>query len=155
MSTVAASKARLRVRAGLFIGIAAFMLVSPLHRALGGRSPWLRDWLLYRDIGVGLVEAQFAVVDVHGERAVDRFVVLGVPRGRSAADLTHIRGEAGLHRVCRRLCAALGPGTDLRVRARIATIDGWAEIEDGAANRCGPGEPRPIRAGTTPRELHD
>jgi len=155
VSTVPASKARLRVRAGLFIGIAAFMLISPLHRALGGRSPWLRDWLLYRDIGVGLVEAQFAVVDVHGERAVDRFVVLGVPRGRSAADLTHIRGEAGLHRVCRRLCAALGPGSELRVRARIATTSGWAQIDDGQTDRCGPTGPRPIRRDAVPRELHD
>lgn len=139
------------MRACLLIVIGGFMLVSPLHRALGGRSPWLRDWVLYRDVGVGLVAAEFSKRDGDGEVGIDRFAVL---KERSSR-LTHIRGESGLYGVCRRLCAALGPGTDLRVRARIATIDGWAEIDDGSANRCGPGEPRPIRAGTTPRELHD
>mgnify|MGYP000443908980 CR=1 FL=1 len=147
-----ASLARLRVRACVLVGAAVFMLVSPLHRVLGGKSPYLRDWLLYRDVGVGLVTAEFFVREGTEERAIDRFMVLGETRGPTTMQ---IRGEAGLHGLCRRLCAALGPGTDLRVRARVATIDGWAEIDDRTIDRCGPVPPHPIRAGTMPRRLHD
>src|SRR5688572_10962580 len=130
------------------------MLVSPLHRVLGGRSPWLRDWLLYRDVGVGLVTARFHVVSDGGEVTVDRFEVLKERRG-VVSPISHMRGEEGLERVCRRLCAALGPGTDLRVRARIATRTGWADIDDGSHDRCAPQGPRRIRVDATPRRLHD
>ena len=59
------------------------------------------------------------------------------------------------HRVCAQLCAALGPGADLRVHARIATITGWAELERGEHDRCGPMPPRPVRLDAHPRGLHE
>lgn len=152
----APSPARLRLRAGLLLGLAAFILLSPAHRVLGGRSPYLRDWMLYRDVGVGLVQARFAVRDADGsERPIDRFAVLKLRPGPGARKLTHITGEAGLHVVCHQLCAALGPGTDLRVHARIATITGWADLDRGEHDRCRPQPPRPIIPGTSPRRLHD
>jgi hypothetical protein len=49
----------MRTRAGVLLVLGGFMLVSPVYRVLGGRSPYLRDWMLYRDVGVGLVEARF------------------------------------------------------------------------------------------------
>lgn len=139
----------------MLVGVAAFMLVSPLHRVLGGRSPYLRDWVLYRDVGVGLVEAQFSRRVGEEEEEVDRYTALGVRRGTAPRSLTHIDGEAGLYAVCRQLCAALGAGTDLRVRARIATTGGWATIDEGTLDRCGPQPPRPVRRDVRPRRLHD
>ena len=132
------------------------MLASPAHRVLGGRSRYLRAWMLYRDVGVGLVEARFVRRAADGsEQPVDRFVALGVRRGSAPRALTHIEGEAGLHRVCTQLCAALGPGADLRVYARIATTSGWAEVERGEHDRCQPVPPRPVRPDVRPRSLHD
>lgn len=157
MSDAAIGRARLRTRAGLLLALGAFILVSPAYRVLGGRSPYLRDWMLYRDVGIGLVEARFTRRDADGrERPVDRFAALGLRRGASAPrTLTHITGEAGLHRVCTQLCAALGPGADLRVYARIATTAGWAELDHGERDRCRPGPPTPVRPDARPRRLHD
>lgn len=151
------SPARLRLCAGLLLGLAGFMLLSPAHRVLGGRSPYLRDWILYRDVGVGLVKARFTTRSADGhERPVDRFAALKLRPGPSAPrTITHISGEAGLHAVARQLCAALGPGTDLRAHARIATTTGWADLDHGDHNRCLPQSPHPLRPEATPRRLHD
>jgi len=113
--------------------------------------------MLYRDVGVGLVHARFTTRDADGrEQPLDRFSALAVRRGPSAPRwLTHISGEAGLHRVSRQLCAALGPGAELRTYARIATIHGWAELDRGEHDRCLPQPPHPLRTDTTPRSLHD
>lgn len=151
------SPARLRLRAGLLLGLGGFVLASPAHRALGGRSPYLRDWMLYRDVGVGLVQARFLRHTADGHTTpIDRFQTLKLPAGAGAPRwLTHISGETGLHRVCSQLCAALGPGADLRVHARIATTTGWAELDHGDHDRCQPQPPHPIRPEATPRRLHD
>jgi hypothetical protein len=90
---------RLRARAAVLVVVAGFMLASPAHRVFGGRSPYLRDWMLYRDVGVGLIEARFVRRDAQGEHAVDRFAALGVQRASAPRSLTHLQGEAGLHRV--------------------------------------------------------
>lgn len=155
-----ASPARLRLRAGLRLALAAFILLSPAHRVFGGRSPWLPDWVLYRDLGVGLVHARFTTLDTTldpaREQPLDRFTALGFRRGPTAPRwLTHIAGEPGLHKVARQLCATLPPGHELRVHARIATTSGWAELEHGDRDRCLPQPPHPLRTDTTPRSLHD
>ena len=140
----------------MLLALAGFMLLSPAYRVLGGRSPYLRDWMLYRDVGVGLVEARFFRRAADGsEQPLDRFAALGVRRGSAPRALTHITGEAGLHGVCARLCAALGPGADVRVYARIATTSGWAQLDRGEHDRCQPAPPRPVRTDVSPRRLHD
>lgn len=150
------TSARLRLRAALLLGLGGFILASPAHRALGGRSPYLRDWMLYRDVGVGLVEARFYTRDRDGHTtAIDRFAALKLPRSVAPRWLTHIAGETGLYRVCSQLCAALGPTADLRVDARIATTTGWTDLERGEHDRCRPQPPHPLRPDATPRRLHD
>lgn len=149
---------RVQVRGAVFVALAAWILLAPaLPHVLGRHRPYARDWMLYHAIGVGVIEARFFVRGPDGdERPLDRFAALGVPDPRRAPQhLRRIDGEAGLHRVAQQLCAALGPGAQLRAHARIATETGWLEIHAGERDLCGPQPPHPVRPGAAPRGLHD
>lgn len=120
-------------RTWVFVLVLAAIVVGPVHlRWLGGA---LDGWSMYHDLGVGMIDARFVRRTAGGEE-VDldpRVVLRSEPRPVSR----RLRGRAELAAQGRRLCAALGPGADVRVYARQATLAGWTVMASGETDLCG------------------
>jgi hypothetical protein len=102
----------------------------------------LPRWTMFGSVGFGLTQVRFWQVDAAGEKTpVDRFAVLDVNPLDQPPGVWRLHGEADLKRLGRHLCRALGPGTDLRVRARTATRRGWKREAKEAGNLCEPKAP--------------
>ena len=131
----AGSIAAVRLRLAIFLGIAAFIVGGPVaEQFFGVRTPALRSWTMFSGIGLGIIDVSFAMRQPDGSfRVIDRFEVLGVRRG---GKLKRIESEEELDTVVRELCALLGPGTDLRVKARQGRRSGWQTIRTDAKNAC-------------------
>lgn len=131
-------------RAILFVAALAAILAGPGR--LGGtasRAP-LRGWAMYRDLGVGLVDARWVRVAGGGEAPLEPAAVL--PGGREGAAGRRLVGRGPFLGLGRQLCRALGPGAEVRAYARIATPEGWETLEAGEHDHCGPA----ARAGARP-----
>ena len=118
-----------------FLAIAAFMFAGPmLEQIFGARTAFWRSWTMFSGIGIGLVDASFASPRPDGTLSpIDRFVLLGAkPEGR----LKRIESQDELTTIIARLCTALGPGADLRVKARQATTSGWKPLRWDDKNAC-------------------
>ncbi|MBK1865871.1 hypothetical protein [Taklimakanibacter albus] len=124
-----------RIRLLAFLAIAVFMLAGPvIEQFAGTRTVFWRSWTMFSGIGIGLVDASFSVRQPDGTSApIDRFAVLGERRN---GKLRRIETSEELTSIIERLCAALGSGADLRVKARQATRDGWRIINTGEQNAC-------------------
>jgi hypothetical protein len=135
-SSQSARARRLRLLA--FVAILAFELGEPAYRQVfGGTNRFVRKWIMFEGIGLGVVDARFSEALPDGRSvAVDRFATLGLNRTSSPRDVRRIVHESNLRAVGQRLCAASAPGTDLRVVARIAERSGWRLIENGERNLC-------------------
>jgi len=115
----------------VFVLIAAFMVYGPLHRqVLGDRQVIFRQWTMFSLGGVGLLDVRFSRRFGDGNyEPVDHYETLGHPDWRQAPlELRRVVGEEQFERLADELCAALGPGADLRARVRIATPQGWRTI---------------------------
>jgi hypothetical protein len=117
-----------------FIAIAAFMVGGPVAEQIGGlRSPYIRSWIMFSAPGIGLVDASFTIRQADGSFArLDRFDALGEQRD---GKLRRINRDE-LTEIITRLCAAEGPGADIRVVARLAVRKGWRTLEAGDQNVC-------------------
>lgn len=122
-------------RGWVFALVLAAIVVGPAHlRWLGGPRPSLDGWAMYHDLGVGMVDARFVQRTAGGgELDLDLQVVL---RSEPRPVTRRIRGSADLEALGRRLCAALGPGADVRAFARLATPEGWTVVASGQQNLC-------------------
>jgi hypothetical protein len=121
-----------RIRLAIFIIIATFMLAGPvIEQFVGTRTVFWRSWTMFSGIGIGLIDASFSVPG--SLTPVDRFAALDERRN---GKLRRIETTEELTAIIRRLCAALGAGADLRVKARQATRDGWRVINTGEQNAC-------------------
>jgi hypothetical protein len=120
-----------------FAAILALEVLGPFYRhVLHGRNPIFRNWVMYRGVGLGLVDVRFVRrLPDGGETPVDRFAALGYTgRADAPLDLWRIVGRDGLARVTERLCREAAG--DLRAHARLATNDGWEELLDGDEPLC-------------------
>ena len=124
-----------RIRLAVFIAIAAFMLTGPVaEQMLGTRSTFWRSWTMFSAIGLGLVDASFQTRQPDGTlRPLDRFATLDARRDRK---VRRIVGADELTTLIERLCQALGPEADLRVKARLAMRQGWQIIRTDDRNAC-------------------
>lgn len=124
-----------RLRLIIFLSIAAFIVGGPVaEQFFGVRTPALRSWTMFSGIGLGIIDVTFATRQPDGSlRPLDRFETLGVRRG---GKLKRIESEEELDTVIRELCALLGPGTDLRVKARQGRRSGWQTIRTDDKNAC-------------------
>ncbi|RAZ90402.1 hypothetical protein DPM33_12810 [Mesorhizobium hawassense] len=124
-----------RLRFCVFIAIAAFMIAGPAaEQVFGVQSPWLRSWTMFSAIGLGVIDASFEIRQPDGALVpLDRFAMLDAPRN---GKLKWIQNPEELASVIKRLCTAAGQGSDIRVRARLATRDGWQIIHTDAENAC-------------------
>jgi len=124
-----------RIRLLAFLAIVAFMLAGPvIEQFAGTRTVFWRSWTMFSGIGIGLVDASFSVRQPDGTSApIDRFAVLDERRN---GKLRRIETSEELTSIIEQLCAALGSGADLRVKARQATRDGWRVINTREQNAC-------------------
>jgi hypothetical protein len=124
---------RRRARWIVFLAAAAWMLLSPGYvQVLGGDGSKVRSWQMFHRRGVGICAARF---DERGRR-VDRYALLGFDRDRAPAEVRRIRDERAARALARRMCAALGPGADLRVQLRCGERDGLRAVLDREENLC-------------------
>lgn len=124
-----------RIRLVIFMAVAAFMLAGPvIEQLVGTRTVFWRSWTMFSGIGIGLIDASFSVRQPEGSlMSVDRFVTLDERRN---GKLRRIETPEELTAIIERLCASLGAGADLRVKARQATRDGWRSLNMGEQNAC-------------------
>jgi hypothetical protein len=124
-----------RLRLAAFLVIAAFMIAGPAAEQIFGlRTAFLRSWTMFSGIGLGVIDASFAIRQPDASLApLDRFAMLGAPRN---GKLKHIETRDELASIIKRLCAAAGQGADIRVSARQGTSDGWRVVHTDTANAC-------------------
>jgi hypothetical protein len=136
---------RERLRALAFVTALIWIVGAPFYTQLLHPRVPLYAWDMFGKRGLDLVELRLERVAAAGPREpVERTRVLGYARPWDAPrERRRIVGEDGLHRAVAELCTRLGPGTDLRVHARLAIAggDGWRVLDDGAKNAC-PGASR-------------
>ena len=128
-----------RVRLAAFTTLFLWMAFSPIRgQVFGDQSLPFHSWTMFSSVGLGVVAATFSERLPNGrERPIDRFSLLGYESRRTAPRaFRHISGTAGVYKVARRLCDALGPEADVRVRSRVATRDGWRPGYTGESNVC-------------------
>ena len=127
------SAGRLRLLA--FLAIAGFMIAGPTaEQVFGLRTVLLRSWTMFGGIGLGVIDASFAMRQPDGTLApLDRFTMLGAPRD---GKLRRIEDRTELASIVKRLCAAAGQGADIRVSARQAVREGWRIVHTDARNAC-------------------
>ena len=134
------------IRTGLFFIILAWMALGPAYRqVVGGSSPIFRQWMMFReygaglDTGEGLMDAAF-YINTDGElEEINRFEILGYDNPKRAPEeIFEIMGKPGIERVSEKLCRELGDGADLRVKARMATTNGWKTLYNAEDNLCKP-----------------
>ncbi|MEW6144875.1 MAG: hypothetical protein AB1598_07655 [Thermodesulfobacteriota bacterium] len=132
------------IRTALFFIILAWMTLGPAYRqVLGGSSPVFRQWTMFREYGTGLhkgeglIDAAFYVAADGKLEEINRFEILGYDKPKRAPDeVFKIVGKPGIERVSARLCRHLGDNADLRVKARMATSDGWMTLYNAEKNLC-------------------
>jgi hypothetical protein len=129
-----------RLRAVAFALATLWIVGGPFYTQILHGKPPAFAWHMFGTRGLDMVEARFERARPDGTRAsIERTRVLGyaslwdAPRA-----IRRIQGEAGLRQAVAELCAKLGPGTDLRVHARLAVAggDGWRVLDDGMRNAC-------------------
>jgi hypothetical protein len=126
-----------RLRGAAFAAILAFEVLGPFYRhVLHGKNQVFRNWVMYRGVGLGLVDVRFVRHLPGGDEApVDRFAALGYASPKEApTEVWRIVGRDGLAQVTERLCRE-APG-DLRAHARLATNRGWEVLLDGGEALC-------------------
>ncbi len=85
----------------------------------------------------GLMDATFYVVNNGELTEINRFEILGYDKPKRAPEeIFRITGDSGIKRVSESLCKKLGNDTDLRVKARMATKQGWKTQYNAEKNLC-------------------
>jgi len=124
-----------RLRLVLFMAIAAFMVTGPvIEQGFGARTAFWRSWTMFSGIGLGVIDASFAIRQPDGSLVpLDRFAMLGASHD---GKLKRIEDRDELASIIMRLCEAAGQGADIRVSARQGTRDGWRIVHTDTANAC-------------------
>lgn len=137
------STARLALRGAVALGVAAFLIGAPAARQLSGaRSPYLPQWVMFVGYGLDVCAVDYWARGPEGDVEVDRFEVLGLRWVDAPRDVKRVASPAEATWLGRRLCAKMGPGTDLRMDLRCAARTGWtvkaAREDDLCAKRARP-----------------
>jgi hypothetical protein len=134
-------------RGAIFIAAAAFIIGGPLARqVLGVKSAIARPWGMYGGFARDICAVELRERRPDGsERRLDRLSLLGYARPRDApATVRRVTSAETARQQASTVCAALGPGRDVRLHLRCAERrgSGWSGIEAGEANRCVPRDTR-------------
>ncbi len=137
---VSTSRAREVLLLRLLGAFLALLLVlgGPVGRQLlGWTDKHLSRWIMFRGIGLSLVDARFYSRSAQGELTrLDRYELLSRAPGESKRAFRRLRSTKAVERMGRRLCKALGEGADVRIVSRVATRSGWRSQLSGDVNVC-------------------
>lgn len=135
MARIGSEGAAGAARSLVFVLVLAAIVVGPGHlRWLVAPRSTLDGWSMYHDLGVGLVDARFVQVTASGARLdLDPLKLL---RSEPRPISRRLRGLGEFEALGLKLCAALGPGAEVRAHARVATLEGWTVAATGDVNVC-------------------
>lgn len=126
-----------------FVVLAAWIVGGPIYKQLlGGKTKWVRPWVMYSGNSVGVVAARFETVDKKGRRKpLDHYELLDATPPfsfdeRPDKSVSMIRTKAKFQKLVDRICRKLRRRTELRAVARIGRKGGWKPLEDGERNLC-------------------
>lgn len=125
------------LRGVIFFALALFIIGGPSYRQVfGGENVLFRDWVMFRGVGLGVIELRFEHLrDGRWEpfEYVDELKRrFGVPEHRAL----RLQGLGDLLRAEREMCR-IYPEETLRDFARIGTqSDGWVELRYLDELRC-------------------
>ena len=131
------------IRLVIFLVFGSWIVLSPAYRQVfDGKSTWFPRWVMFHGFGRAVCDARFfqMVDDGSGgtvRQKIDRFEVLGKERSWSTnKSLMRMSSKGEVEKVGRRLCRALGPGSDVRVLARCGSRGHWVAKHNGKTTLC-------------------
>lgn len=122
------------VRRSLFTVLAAFILLSPAAKqVLGYEAPWVRSWVMFSGVGVGILKGSFTTRTQDGAaRELTPLEVLDLPRYpmmRSYLFPQMVMDEDGLRAFAAPYCERVGAHEHLSYRGLVGTRNGWKPLE--------------------------
>ena len=114
------------LRGGVFAALAAYVLISPVFpQMLGSDFGFIRPWIMFRDVGVGVLKGEFVFTTRSG--ATERLTpleILGADRYPVRRQPYRFDGlvfsDADIARFAAPFCAArAAEGADLRFEGRV------------------------------------
>lgn len=121
------------VRRVAFCVCAAFILLLPmLPQVFDLRSPLLRSWRMYSDVGVGILKGSFRVQQPDGAvRSLSPLEMMGLevyPRIRHFHFQQRIMASEDLGPLTSEFCRALDPTHRLSFEGAVGTPRGWQAL---------------------------
>lgn len=126
-------------RAILFLVLGAFILLGPAAgQIFGYRSAWLRSWVMFSEVGVGIQKGEYRLTGADGTVSVlSPLEIIGITRYppiRYYEFEKRIGGPADLHSFGEAFCAGLSAGQTLSFDGAVGTRAGWKPVS--VANVC-------------------
>ena len=137
VQTTTCRKQNLRVLAHrvIFASLAAFILFSPAPGQLFAKhSPWLREWIMYSGVGIGIPQGEFRIHDNSG-RIFDTLTPLEAAGLSRYPNVVHyqfdgrMRTSDDLGRYAAMACSTLEDGQWLAFDGRVGTRQGWLPFQ--------------------------
>lgn len=126
-------------RRAVFCAFALFIALAPMFPHLFGlRSPLLRSWMMYADVGVGILKGSFRVDTGESASEIQPLQVLGLeryPRLRHHLFKHRVREADDLAPLAATYCATLPAGARLSFDGAVGTRQGWRPLK--VADICG------------------
>lgn len=123
-----------KVRRVVFGLLAAFILLGPAPGQLFGKhSPWLREWVMYSGVGVGILDGSFTASQEDGTQTV--YSPLQVAGLDSYPMIKHYYFDnrvfvpEDLGKFAANLCETLEPGGQLAFDGYVGTRQGWQVLK--------------------------
>jgi hypothetical protein len=121
------------VRRAGFWTLAGFILLTPaVWQVFGHHSIWLRPWVMYSGVGVGILDGTFVLRTPDGApREMTPLEALGLERYPPIHHYAFDRrvGEDGrLDAFAGQLCETLPPGARLSFEGYVGTREGWRAL---------------------------
>lgn len=124
---------RVALRRYAFVGLALFILLSPAPGQLFGQhSAWLREWVMYSGVGVGLPKGLFVLHDEAG--IVAEYAPLAAVGLDRYPHIPHyffpglVTEPAHLARFATELCSGIQDGERVSFTGAIGTRHGWTPM---------------------------
>lgn len=122
-----------QLRRGVFMVIALFLFLGPAPGQLFGQhSPFLREWIMYSGVGIGMPKGIFSVHDQTGE--VTDYTPLQAAGLERYPPISHYKFDRrifaaeDLSRFAAPLCARLSQDQRLSFDGAVGTRIGWVQV---------------------------
>jgi len=133
IAETAAPRRATAARRAAFCVVALFIVLAPMFPHLFDlRSPFLRSWKMYSDVGVGILKGAFRIDDGVSRRDLSPLQVMGLeryPRLRHFLFEHRVRESGDVARLAEPFCATLAPGVRLSFDGAVGTRQGWRPLQ--------------------------